>query len=1053
MLETRDTHNGLVWQQKKSHWDEFLADNDNIWKAAKYLKSGDESAFGKVPQLVRADNTTTTTVEEQAEELLSTFFPPLPDEIQDEAEESQRGPVPMPEITMEEVERQLCRAKSWKAPGEDGLPVAVWKEIWPTPTRIPLSAGSYNFFNADLVQRRIDANGGAIAFIDDFTAWVTGPTVHSNRDKIKAIVEEALEWEKRSGATFEAEKTAIIHFTRNARLVDPTPIVIKEKEVVPKDHVKILGVIMDSRLKFKQHVARASTKGLEAAMELKRLRGLSAATARQLFISTVVPLVDYASNVWMHAYQDKLVGPINRVQKAGAQAIIGTFLTVATAVAEAEGNLVSAGERHRKRMTKMWLVMHTLPDTNPLRRITSRMKKFYAKYRSPLYQVARRLAAVPTDQLESILPFTIEPWRKKVTTVTDSQVDEGSSARGDMVIATSSSARNNVVGDAEHLRNSLQASQLIQAPHENPCYQGKDEDESRNGRRMTAYGLAGGRDATFGHVNNDKYFLCADCHTKKRYISQLFEEESTTAATQHLTEFHKVKRPSNSTDDDEDIHTDHAAEVFQLTMPFNEDEYKQKLIDWAIKLRLSYREVTDEATIELLTYGKPSLARLLPTHHSTVSHNINLSIDGWRAHNRRKYAAVCAHFVDGNGHPRTLLLGFPRRCGGHTGDDLAALVKPVILQYGIGDKLGSFVMDNAGDNDKCLEALQRSFRSIDPEVDRIRCIGHVINLVVKALLFGKGVSAWEKKLIEASEEGRVALWSLKGVIGKLHNLVCYINHSDARREVLRARMRVTKTSDGKLFVGVLLKDGGIRWNATFYMIERALSVALLSTSDWHELKLFYKLLQPFERLTKRLQSRSRIDGEGSEGGQGSVWQVLYAMDFLLTKLENVKEDINAIRAEDEDAVRPYYRAGVLAAWSKINTYYGLTDRLPIYRMAIAFHLAYQFEYFREKWWKREDWIKAAEKDLTLHYDRFVAVTVATEYVDRAEIAPPSSPTFDDEFDAWRHITDRPRRGKRRKVETEWEVWMKQVPSKDDMSVKNPLACTPAMSARSGARVL
>jgi hypothetical protein len=123
--------------------------------------------------------------------------------------------------------------------------------------------------------------------------------------------------------------------------------------------------------------------------------------------------------------------------------------------------------------------------------------------------------------------------------------------------------------------------------------------------------------------------------------------------------------------------------------------------------------------------------------------NINLSIDGWRAHNRREYVAVCGHFVDGKGHPRTLLLGFPRRHGGHTGDDLAALIKPVILLYEIGEKLGSFVMDNAGDNGKCLEALQRSFPSIDPESDRIRCIGHVINLVVKALLFGEGVSAWE----------------------------------------------------------------------------------------------------------------------------------------------------------------------------------------------------------------------------------------------------------------------------------------------------------------------
>lgn len=282
--------------------------------------------------------------------------------------------------------------------------------------------------------------------MDDFAAWVSGPTAQSNREKVESIITDALAWERRSGATFEASKTAIIHFTRKVYKNDSAPFTIKGQVVHPKGYVKVLRVIMDAELKYKEYIAMAASKGLVAAMELKRLRGLTPATARQLFTATVAPVVDYASNVWMHRFIYRLMGPINRVQRAGAQAIIGTFSTVATSVAEAEAHIAPARQRFWKRAIKMWVDMHTLPDTNPLRRLTSRIRKFRTSFRSPLYQVSTALTDIPMEQLETIHPLTLAPWEERVEAITDEtaerEVDVGWAVR----VAVSSSARNGVVG-------------------------------------------------------------------------------------------------------------------------------------------------------------------------------------------------------------------------------------------------------------------------------------------------------------------------------------------------------------------------------------------------------------------------------------------------------------------------------------------------------------------------------------------------------------------------------------------------------------------------------
>ena len=56
------------------------------------------------------------------------------------------------------------------------------------PQGSPLSPILFLFFNADLIQGPINKNKGSIAFIDDFTAWVTGDTIAQNVEKVQSSV-------------------------------------------------------------------------------------------------------------------------------------------------------------------------------------------------------------------------------------------------------------------------------------------------------------------------------------------------------------------------------------------------------------------------------------------------------------------------------------------------------------------------------------------------------------------------------------------------------------------------------------------------------------------------------------------------------------------------------------------------------------------------------------------------------------------------------------------------------------------------------------------------
>jgi hypothetical protein len=316
------------------------------------------------------------------------------------------------------------------------------------PQGSPLSPILFLFFNADLVQHRIDRNRGAIAFVDDYTAWVVGKTAAENMDRLNAIVQQATGWEDRGGASFEGDKTAFIHFTRNSRQSADEPISVKGQEVWPTDSVKVLGLIMDTRLRYQEHTSRAATKGLQAAMALKRLRGFSLSVTRKLFNATVAPVVDYASSVWTHARNASAERVLKRMQRIGGQTVVGCFQTVGTAVVEAEASLLTIGERHSRKALRMWVDLHSIPSTYPLAQMIRR--RACKRYTSPLQKMAESACGAPMDDLEATQPYISAPWDAQLDIANSADDGEQAAGRAQGVqgirVATSASARNRLVG-------------------------------------------------------------------------------------------------------------------------------------------------------------------------------------------------------------------------------------------------------------------------------------------------------------------------------------------------------------------------------------------------------------------------------------------------------------------------------------------------------------------------------------------------------------------------------------------------------------------------------
>ena len=291
------------------------------------------------------------------------------------------------------------------------------------PQGSPISPLLFLIYTGSLYRKIKETGAHVVGFIDDITIYKGGRDIDKNTATLSRVLQICHEWAQECHTEFDyGDKLGFLHIYKSKsgrpkkkkkrapkRLT--LPIAGLGKRQAQKS-LKLLGVTIDCELKFQEHAKNVISKAKKVMGIIGKLggvyKGISCQTMKQLYISCVRPIFEYASPVWYHKLTGQWKDEIQKVQNTGLRKILGAFRSAPIKAMQRDAEILPVNIRMKEISDRFAIrAIRAVSPRNPVWKLANSNKPAEGDLEK-LFARVKQMDGIDDDRYWSKRP----PWKQ-----------------------------------------------------------------------------------------------------------------------------------------------------------------------------------------------------------------------------------------------------------------------------------------------------------------------------------------------------------------------------------------------------------------------------------------------------------------------------------------------------------------------------------------------------------------------------------------------------------------------------------------------------------------